>query len=192
MEGDSSVDNAAGEFVFREPEPKGEDPKGDRVSIPINAAGAVDLDGMRPATIERLQSAIRNTPALTPVVSGPPVSFITRDMAAQLYGVIGSLEASLAVRVWKIPDDIAIQCFSYSAEELSALEAPTRKVIDKYISIAALKYVDELQLFLILTMMHHSKIMALRTAIAVRQESAAHARGNPTPQATNAHDDLLI
>jgi hypothetical protein len=142
-------------FVTRqveEPERRAE-----RVSIPLDEKGAVNWDGMRPDTREKVINAFANDPESLKAIglASPllaPGQGITDENARQALKIIAIADGYLASFVLRIfvkfslDADVARDAFTFSDKQLDEMSPRAARLANKYSSAVILKYQDEIAL----------------------------------------------
>jgi hypothetical protein len=123
------------------------------------------------------------------IVIEPSPELISAVMAAQIYGLLGTLEVYGAQKIWGLTPEEARRIFKYSPGELAVLAGPTSAVVNKYANAAVLKYREEIALVLALLYVHREKMAAVQDIFENRQRAAAAAaEATPAPGRTNGVD----
>jgi hypothetical protein len=150
------------------------------VYVKFTDAGGIDWAGLEDAEQRKLRQGV--------AASGPVTMLSAQDCAA-LYGLLGQIEAGIAAKVAKCPLDLTRQHFTFSSAECAALAEPTSKVANKYAGVFLSKYKDELVLFTTLTMVHYQKLMSFAPALREFREQenkpqrpAVKPNGQPQPE----------
>jgi len=126
----------------------------DRIGIPLTAAGAIDFEGLRPATRDRLESALRASGLRQPTSTGSDPALLRQCEA--LYDALGVIAYALA-QVYGYGERASVLLFT--ADEKLALSAPTARVLAKYPD--SLKYADEITLTVTLIGVLSAKVRQL-------------------------------
>lgn len=153
----------------------------ERVVVAIDASGGIDVEGMRPKTVERLVEAIRKSQS--GLFPSAPAAAVKRwpDFAVRgLYGLLGAAETAAAAR--KYPMEIASAVFMYSDQEMEILMEPTQGVLAKYAGNLD-RWQEEIALGLVLIQVHFAKLHTLKRIMVdytARSKAAAEAN-KPAP-----------
>ena len=140
-----------------------------RLSIPLTSDGGIDLSSMRPQTRERLEKAVQGSELLKP--EEEPAAVFGPELVPPIYKLLSEIEIPIAVKVLKIPADIACQVFTYSDPEIALLTDPTSKVLSKHGGEFLRKYGEEVALVLLLAALHQQKMFI---AVKLKVERAKH------------------
>lgn len=150
-----------------------------RLSVALNADGTFDLETLRAETREKLKRAVSDAGLPAALGIAPQAGAVPEVVDARtvepMYLLVGRIEAAIAVKVWKIPQEKAIQIFTYSPQELMALTPPTARVLNKYGGAFLARYGDEVSLAMALLAVHQQKVMAVQAIMAQQQDEKARA-----------------
>lgn len=127
-----------------------------RISIPLTADGSLDISTLRPKTADKLKKAIKGCELFAP--EEPPAAVFSPELVPPIYKLLGEIEVPLAIKVFKIPADIARQVFIYSDPEIVLLTDPTARVLNKHGGEWLRRYGEEIGLVLLLAAIHQQKI----------------------------------
>lgn len=167
------------------PEPAAVRPETRKViAIRLTEAGKIDLDGMRPATVESLKAALSGSPLMSPKAA-------TEDMTARreavktivpaAYSALGAVLTLVASKVVKVPYQTARPIVDFNEQEVALLTEPTAKVLAKYVP-SEFQYEAELELVLMLAAVTQDKIIALRAAMALQKENKTEPEQKPVAE----------
>lgn len=168
-----------------------------QMSFDLNEDGSPDLTPMRERTKERVREFFSDPRmaaafGVKPVTAaGPEVQIFHPMMVAGMYSVLGSVETMVAIRMGHIPEHIARQVFTYSANEVEVLTGPTVRVLNKYAAEWMIKYQDEIALATLLISMTINKVntallMAKAQGSSIMQSSSQEKNGESAKK-----DDLV-
>lgn len=141
----------------------------ERLSLPIDpATGAIDVKGMRAATIEKLRAAALLTPDLFPSAAASRPELQLADGAIDtLWSFIGRIEMMVAAK-WletrQLPPQLAV-AFGFTAEEVDYLRDPTKRLIAKHFSRIK-RFEVEAEFCMVVASAHIQKNARLREMIA--------------------------
>jgi|SRR5882672_1002261 len=146
-------------------------PAAPRLSVQLDAQGAIDFERMRPDTREKLRAALeRSGPgafglrATASAVSGPVVESFPPEMAEVIYDSLSSLLVGLARRGGHSAESAGVLAFT--PQEKQALVPPTVAVLNKY-NASLGKYQEEITLGILLVTITSGKLALLRKSAQV-------------------------
>lgn len=133
----------------------------------LSPDGAIDYGKMKPEAAAKLRAAIGTSESskelFSPAEAGALVSFL------------GQMEAFIAVRAGKVPEDIAKEVFIFKPVEIELLAPPAAAVLNKHVGPGALKYREEMSLAMALIGIHAMKMQQLKLLMKQREEDQAQA-----------------
>jgi|SRR5208283_1210294 len=160
-----------------------------KMQIPLKEDGSIDLDSMRPSSVDKLKTAVSSTPGIAGSGFNPEVqgNMFPPQMVAMLYGMIGVASSLVAQKWGKIDKGIADRCFTYTPQEIEMLTGPTSRVLSKYATDWMIKYQDEIALLGLLTTITVGKVNA-----ALMLMRTIHVTANPPETPEKTGDDEQV
>lgn len=145
----------------------------EKLAITLDEHGGLDLGSMREKTKAKLIAALRKSNKdLFPAEAKPPVTRMPDGIIAWAYRILGTAETALAAT--RMPAEIAEKVFPFSDDEIKALMEPTQKVVSKH--VGALKFQEEIELFVVLSGVHFRKMADMRRLLAEHAENTRKAQ----------------
>lgn len=132
-----------------------------RITLPLKPDGSIDISRMRESTKNKIatDSGVRSLfPSMTnslPNESIPPAAMHV------LFDLLGSIEMLIASKITNCSPQQA-EIFRYTIAEKTALEAPTARLVQKYLGANMSAYADEIAVAGILTTTFLAKLQAFQ------------------------------
>lgn len=152
----------------------------ERLSLPVDASGALDWETLRASTREKLKTAFADTARVQRElgiggavnVTAPPSAEIVKlnaMLVQSLYKAVGGLLV-LSARSRGVPDDAA-ELLRFHEDECAMLVDPTLAVLNKYELLGG-KYAEEITLIACVGSMLGGHVMAMNARITELQKAA--------------------
>jgi hypothetical protein len=146
-------------------DPADDEPAIQRLTVPLSADGSIDTSRLRERTKESLKRALADPKLAESLGSTATVNADDAAFAAMItdavYDGLSVLSIMMARRAGYTTQQARVLAFT--ADEKSALQAPTSKVITKHLPDLGGKYRDELLLAFALANIIGAKIVLLRS-----------------------------
>lgn len=153
-----------------------------RITFNLTDDGKIDLGRTTDETKARIKTAFSGHEELFGLVPpGPRPQLVSVGMCAHLYGLLGEVEGQLAQRVWGLTPTEADRIFTFGPDDVNVLAEPTADVLNKYVSVASLKYKEELSLALALLYVHQRKIYLVRMLMTTKNKLGSLGPVNAPP-----------
>lgn len=156
---------------------------GSKIQITLKEDGTIDLESMRASTRERLEKALSNTSgfssAVSPGAKGEDLSF-GEDEANTLLDLMGTIDATAASAIYKIPSEITTKAFTFTPYHREKINPPLARVINKWAPSALKQWKDEIGLGIILVSTVNAQIRLMHMLDEQKKRNIAAPRG-PAP-----------